>query len=308
MKETVVTFGPGGILVGVLTEPDGPRRDAPVVVMSNVGLNHRVGPSRMWVDLARRLALRGVASLRFDVSGLGDSAPRGGLLNDIDRSVLDLQDALEWLSTRVGSRFVLAALCSGTDNAHRVAVEDQRVVGAIFLDGYNYPTARLRVYWYVLRWGSPQRWKRRFRRRFPRAFGIDPEAPLAREPIYNREYPSREQFEADLERMANHARLLFVFSGETMYLYKDQFWDWLNRKDWGGRIAVEHYPKANHTYSFLAERQVMLDRVERWILSLQASLSAPPPRLVEVPRESGELPSKDVEAEVVPRQARTADS
>jgi hypothetical protein len=308
MKETVVTFGPGGILVGVLCEPDGLRRGAPIVVMSNVGLNHRVGPSRMWVELARRLALLGVASLRFDVSGLGDSAPRGDLLNDIDRSVLDLQDALEWLATRVGSRFVLAALCSGTDNAHRVAVEDPRVVGAIFLDGYTYPTARLLVHRYVLRWVSPRHWNRGFRRRFPRAFGIDPEATLPREPIYNREYPSREQFEADLERIAAHAKLLFIFSGETMYLYEGQFWDWLNRKDWGGRISVEHYPKANHTYSFFAERQVMLDRVERWILSLQASLSAPPPRLVEEPRESGELPSKDLEAAVVPRQARTADS
>lgn len=262
----------------------------------------------MWVELARRLARHGVPSLRFDVSGLGDSAPRGGLLNDIDRSVLDLQDALEWLAARVSSRFVLAALCSGTDNAHRVAVEDPRVVGAIFLDGYTYPTARLRAQRYVFRWVSPQHWKRGLRRRFPRAFGVDPDAMLAREPIYNREYPSREQFESDLGRIATHARLLYVFSGETMYLYRDQFWDWLKRKDWAGRITVEHYPKANHTYSFFAERMVMLDRVENWVLSLHASMSAPPVQLVDEPRESGELPSKDIDPEMIPRQARTADS
>ena len=280
MKETVVTFGPAGILVGVLTEPDGLRRDTPVVVMSNVGLNQCAwAPLECWVELARRLARHGVPSLRFDVSGLGDSAPRGGLLNDIDRSVLDLQDALEWLSTRVGSRFVLAALCSGTDNAHRVAVEDRRVVGARSSStGTHYATARLRCCTgSVLRWASPQRLKRGLRRRFPRAFGIDPEALLAREPIYNREYPSRDQFESDLGRIATHARLLSVFSGETMYLYKDQFWDWLNRKDWGGRIAVEYYPKANHTYSFLAERQVMLNRVERSLLA-PCFAEAPAPR------------------------------
>ncbi len=271
MRESIVTFGPGGILAGVLTEPETVLPGAPVIVMSNVGLNHHVGPSRMWVDLARRLARDGVASLRFDISGLGDSAPRSDLLSDVDRSVLDLRDALDWLGTKIGKRIVLLALCSGTDNAHRVAVEDPRVVGAIFLDGYTYLTPGFHLRRYVLGWASPERWLRRMRLKFPRAFGIDPDVPLATEQIFSREYPSREQFESDLSRMVEHARLLFVFSGETMYSYANQFWDWLKRKDWRGRVTVEHFPKADHIYSYRADREMMLERVARWILSLDDS-------------------------------------
>ncbi|HHO68021.1 MAG TPA: alpha/beta hydrolase, partial [Gammaproteobacteria bacterium] len=73
MKERVVTFGPERNLVGVLTQPDQVRPDLPVLVFLNAGLLHRVGPYRMHVDLARQLAARGYASLRFDLSGRGDS-------------------------------------------------------------------------------------------------------------------------------------------------------------------------------------------------------------------------------------------
>jgi hypothetical protein len=199
MRESIVNFGPGGILVGVLTQPDKLRPNASVVVMSNVGLNHRVGPQRVWVELARRLAHRGIPAFRFDVSGLGDSAPRTELLNDIDRSVLDLEDALDWLAANVTDRFELVSLCSGIDNAHRVAVRDVRVRTAVFLDGYTYETAQSLVRKTVLRWVDLPRWKRLLRRRFPQAFGLelDKHAVGWADEIFNREYPSRDQFERD---------------------------------------------------------------------------------------------------------------
>jgi hypothetical protein len=41
--------------------------------MFNMGANHRIGPRRINVKLARVLAARGVSSLRFDLGGVGDS-------------------------------------------------------------------------------------------------------------------------------------------------------------------------------------------------------------------------------------------
>ncbi|MFP2897131.1 hypothetical protein [Corallococcus sp. 4LFB] len=78
MRERICTFGPEQSLVGILTEPDPAKvlPEAPAVVLSNVGLNHHVGPYRLWVELARQLAGRGITTLRFDLSGLGDSRPR----------------------------------------------------------------------------------------------------------------------------------------------------------------------------------------------------------------------------------------
>ena len=51
----------------------------PTVVLLNAGIVHRVGPNRMHVLLARALAAAGIPSLRFDMSGIGDSPePTGG--------------------------------------------------------------------------------------------------------------------------------------------------------------------------------------------------------------------------------------
>jgi hypothetical protein len=195
-------------------------------------------------------------------------------MTDIDRSVLDLTDALDWLAGAFPPRFILAALCSGCDNAHRVAVRDPRVVGAVFLDGYTYLTAGHWVRRRVLRWVSIPHWRRGLRIRFPRAFGLTGDRVV--DQIFNREYPGREQFEADIARIAErNADLLYVYSGETMYAYPNQFWDWLRRKDWNGRIAVEHYPKADHTYTFQAERNVMLNRVEGWMVEVAGQRHSP---------------------------------
>ncbi|HEY6459097.1 MAG TPA: hypothetical protein VIY73_03070 [Polyangiaceae bacterium] len=274
MKERVVTFGPEGILVGIVTEPDAPRPGAPVVVMSNVGLNHRVGPSRAWVDLARGLAKYGVTSLRYDCSGLGDSAPRKDLLGDVERSILDLEDALAMLTAEGATHFALVSWCSGTDNSHVVAVRDPRVVGAAFLDGYAYTTPTSLAHAKIYRWVEPPRWRRALRRRFPRLFGLDLDRQAVGwvDEIYNREYPTREKFEEDLATLVDRgARLLFVYSQQTTYAYKGQFWDWLRRKEWGGQVAVEYYSRADHTFRYRADRTIMMDRLSGWLLALSGA-------------------------------------
>jgi hypothetical protein len=87
--------------------------------------------------------------------------------------------------------------------------------------------------------------------------------------IFKREYPSREEFERDLAVMVDRGMyLLYIFSGESNYVYPGQFWDWLRRKDWGGRIRVEYRPRANHTFTFREERDAMLALVVGWIRSL----------------------------------------
>ncbi len=120
MKERVFTFGTGDILMGVLTEPDPERArpGAPAVVVSNVGLNPRIGPQRVWVELARALARLGFVTFRFDLNGLGDSLPRRDARNDLERAAVDLGEALDFLEKKRGfSRFVTIGMCSGVDAA-----------------------------------------------------------------------------------------------------------------------------------------------------------------------------------------------
>src|SRR5205085_6183975 len=70
-RETLCRFGADSHLFGVLTEP-GEKRDLPAVILLNAGSIHRVGPSRLYVRIARELAQDGFASLRLDHEGLGD--------------------------------------------------------------------------------------------------------------------------------------------------------------------------------------------------------------------------------------------
>jgi len=100
-RERIHNFGTHGGLVGVLTEPVGDALalsgDRPAIVLSNVGLNHRTGPNRIWVELARRMAQKGFTTLRFDLSGLGDSPSRRDSLSDSERHLADMREAVEFV-------------------------------------------------------------------------------------------------------------------------------------------------------------------------------------------------------------------
>ena len=142
VREEALQFGDGERLFGILTEPTdrAPRSDLPTLLFLNVGANHRVGPNRMYVSLARDLATRGYLGFRFDVAGLGDSriAPgaRENRLYSKD-SVVDVKAAMDFLErTRDRRRFVLLGLCSGAYLAFHTAVEDPRVVGQVLPLGF----------------------------------------------------------------------------------------------------------------------------------------------------------------------------
>lgn len=62
----------GQTLFGILTEPVGPA-DPSVGVILIGGTGPRMGPNRMWTEMARRWTDRGVRTLRVDVAGAGDA-------------------------------------------------------------------------------------------------------------------------------------------------------------------------------------------------------------------------------------------
>jgi alpha-beta hydrolase superfamily lysophospholipase len=140
VHEESLYFGEGGRLLGILTEPTAGsvRRASPAIVFLNVGANHRVGPNRMYVTLARDLAARGYLGFRFDLGGLGDSlaaegAPENRLYSK--DAVGDVKAALTTLSRVRGvERVVLAGVCSGAYLAFHTAMEDSRVAGQILVN------------------------------------------------------------------------------------------------------------------------------------------------------------------------------
>jgi pimeloyl-ACP methyl ester carboxylesterase len=146
MREEVVLFGQAKSLVGVITNPDYDYKHLPAIIFLNSGLLHRVGPSRLYVKMARNLAEMGFVSLRVDFSGIGDSEVRTDALPLEQSGVSETQEAMDFLSSTRGiKQFILVGICSGAYFALRTACCDPRVVGAIPIEGYGSLTAR--YYW-----------------------------------------------------------------------------------------------------------------------------------------------------------------
>ena len=118
VHERVLRLGSEGHLVAIATDPPAPLA-APGVIFLNAGVLHRVGPHRLHVLLARRLAAAGFAAVRMDLSGIGDSSPVPSGMSFRASSVADVRAAMDGLGSDdgTGARFVLFGLCSGADNA-----------------------------------------------------------------------------------------------------------------------------------------------------------------------------------------------
>ena len=137
VRENVYTFGPDKSLVAAVTEPvrGAGENAAPVIVILNTGIIHRVGHQRKFVTLARELAARGYIVVRFDFGGIGDSERRGDNLPALEGCLDDIRVILDWLEASRGHRrSILLGLCSGADHAIIYAGSDPRVVGAGLLD------------------------------------------------------------------------------------------------------------------------------------------------------------------------------
>ncbi|HEY9089073.1 MAG TPA: alpha/beta fold hydrolase [Anaerolineaceae bacterium] len=173
MIEKAILFGRFHSLVGILTEPDAPIAGRPVVVLSNAGLIHRIGPNRIYVKLARALAGQGFTVLRFDISGVGDSLPRPDHMAVENFIIDDVQQALEYLAAETGTQsFILGGHCAGAYHSIRTAAQDPRVRGVVMInpdggeaDWREYDKRRKLAQYYENYYGKktladPQRWKR----------------------------------------------------------------------------------------------------------------------------------------------------
>lgn len=139
MNEHVVRFGPDDSLCGILSRPDTREADIPGVVLLSSAMEHRAGPSRFYVKLARALAAQGFPVLRFDFSGVGDSGPRRDGLPFERSAVEETRAALDVLAAESGCRqFALLGLCSGATISFKVACLDPRVIGATLINAPRY--------------------------------------------------------------------------------------------------------------------------------------------------------------------------
>jgi pimeloyl-ACP methyl ester carboxylesterase len=129
--ETVVRLGVERELVGVLSPP---VQSSVGVILLNAGAVHRAGPNRVYVTLARALAGMGIQVLRFDLSGVGDSAGSRSNTSRADRWLEEVRSAVDLMTERGVERVVLMGICSGADLGLEAAAADRRIAGAVLVN------------------------------------------------------------------------------------------------------------------------------------------------------------------------------
>lgn len=260
------------------TDDDAAAR--PAVLVLNAGVLHRVGPHRLHVTLARRLAERGRFALRLDLSGIGDSRAVPGALSFRDSSVADARAAMDWLAAETGAqRFVIFGLCSGADNALATAATDPRVAGIVVIDPPAYVTPRARLRRLadrmrhlggareVLRWGVAAV-ERRVRHQLARRAAADSaaDAPAEPEVVGGREVPPAAVYRSQLRALVERGVAVFaVYSGALgeRYNHEDQLFELF--PELRGKVDRAYFPAANHMFTERAAQAALVSAVTAWI-------------------------------------------
>ncbi|MGU3362123.1 alpha/beta fold hydrolase [Methylobacterium sp. M6A4_1b] len=134
-SETPARFQPD--LFGIRCLPRRQDSGAPTVVFVSTGMTVHSGWGRQTTDLARRLAVEGVPSFRFDLAGIGDSGRRPDARKPpyAPDGFADVGRALDHLAEARGP-IVLVGNCSGAYAAFQALCRDARVDGALLVNLY----------------------------------------------------------------------------------------------------------------------------------------------------------------------------
>lgn len=134
--ETPVRFGSDDRVFGILCRPRRASGSGVAALLLHEGSSHHIGNGRAYVAMARRLAAAGVASLRMDLSGMGDS-PAG---HDRRSPYFDpgrLAEAASGVDRLVAEgydRVAAFGLCSGAHLAFQLGVADERIAGIYLIN------------------------------------------------------------------------------------------------------------------------------------------------------------------------------
>jgi dienelactone hydrolase len=266
IPEHVLRLGEHRTLVAVASAPPTPC-GAPAVLLVNAGVIHRIGPHRLHVQLARRLAQAGYHALRMDLSGIGDSGAVPDQLSFRASSVADIRTAIDHIAAGdPAASAIVFGICSGADNALAAAEVDPRIVGLVLIDPPCYVStpARLRALRARLRdpavWATlPAKVLNRLRTR------LSPPAKTAQTPSGGRQPPPQEDYRRQLTGLAARGvRILSIYSSaqSTRYNHADQLYEWF--PELRGKLDSLYYPDANHTFTEIAQQTALISAVTDW--------------------------------------------
>lgn len=277
-QEHSLILGAEQHIVATITQASGKHKPGWCAVLTNSGVIPRSGPHRMNVHLARHFAKMGIPSIRFDMSGLGDSRRATGSLPMVEQWVADTRAAMDEAQARLGcDGFFMVGFCSGAEVAHLTALADPRLRGAVLWDFYAFPTrlSKLHKLAYRLRRAGVKGIARRLiaKVRPPAAKSGQDEgssrAPVsAYEGLTSAPVTSREEYTQRFRTLVDQGvELFFYYSGgePEWYAYRGQFHDMFKGEAFVQRVAFEQLALSDHLLTRQPAQQAFIQDVDRWL-------------------------------------------
>lgn len=149
-EEPVLFDCEGSRLLGIVAQPAEPHETGVVIIVG--GPQYRAGSHRQFTLLARQLADHGIASIRFDYRGMGDSE---GEIRNFENVDADIRAAIDALMRQVPSmrHVTLWGLCDAAAAALYYGHTDARVNKLVLLNPWVHSStaaARARLKYYYL--------------------------------------------------------------------------------------------------------------------------------------------------------------
>lgn len=277
---------PHGIALGLVCLPQKatPAADLGVVFVPG-GFQYRAGSHRQAVRLARQLALAGIPSLRFDLTGLGDATGEMCSFEQLSPQILAATDTLAQQAPDV-KRVVLWGLCDGASAAllHWGQTRDPRVQGLALVNPWvrsESSLARTHMrHYYLRRLQDKAFWRKLL------LGGVGIKAVIE---LLSNLRLAQQDHAAPLpsfqERMAKAWR---EFDGDILLLISEaditgqEFIDTLQQDtNWKGclspsNLTLINMPNADHTNSTPAADQQLRQATCSWLTQLRQRLTCRP--------------------------------
>jgi predicted alpha/beta hydrolase len=278
-------------MFGIVTEPRaGDAHPVPMLLLLNSGAVHHIGPNRLYVRIARQLALRGMKVLRLDLPGLGDSpAPAGQPENQSypDYAIAAMAQAVELARTRLGASSIhCAGICSGAYHSLKAAVAGHQIQGIVVINpltfywkpGMSLAASAHQDIGRIMRMRGASLSATRLRRVLASPAGVMEMVRMlarhllrrarstAREAARTLGVRLRDDLAMDLRTVAAHGtRMHFVFSstepGHT--LLREQAGREVRRLVDGGAATIDFIDAADHTFTPPAAQQALVSLMAR---------------------------------------------
>lgn len=285
-------------LYGVLSTPTNVPSSGRAIVLLNAGAIHHVGPNRLYVTLARKWAASGDTVLRLDISGLGESPPRPGEIENTVYSLSAVSDvgvAVGWLHKQKDVRSVWSVgLCAGAYHAFKSAVFGHDVAGIVAINpltffwhpGANLDFPAFKVADDAARYQraafDPEKWKKVLRGQVNVRRAIETVGRRATGILLNRlrdvsrrvGLPWKEDLGAELELLAKRSiaqRFIFASGDPGLQLLREQGGSAAIMLRKQSRLHLDEIDGPDHTFTPLWSHGPLAE-------ALTAALGAPNPR------------------------------